>query len=81
MLQSLSSTVTRGAKVIAERDVDVGGRGGREIVVEKFAGQALVTVRMCLCSNRLYTISVVVPAKQPFKDQTTQFLDSFALLP
>jgi hypothetical protein len=74
--------MARDDKVLTERDLTLGGVAGREIVVERLAGKvpALLTMRVHLVGNTLHTLTVVVPTRQPLKEDTTRFLDSFSLL-
>jgi len=80
ILQSACDGAVRNANVIAERDIVLGGRAGRELIMERLAGQALVTLRVYVRDDMLYLVSVCVPVKQPLKEHTDQFLDSFAFL-
>ena len=80
ILQTVCSAAIRNAKVVSERAIVLAGVAGREVIMKKLAGQALVTLRVYIFDGRVYYVSVVVPVKEPFKEHTSQFLDSFEIL-
>jgi hypothetical protein len=72
--------VSRDAKIISERDIVVSGVSGREMVMEKVGGAALVSARVYVRDNIVYMISSIVPVEKPRADETAKFLQSFTFL-
>ncbi len=64
-------------EIISERNIELKGYPGKEIVISAKVEKAIATVHLYMVKNRLYQVLVITTEDDPQEDNALKFLNSF----